>query len=570
MNDTQTKYRAGIMFTVTAAASALIMWFMKLAPVGVDDANILLVYSKHLAMGEGLVYNIGGERVEGFSSLLWVLLTAPGYLISESPYPYFFALNVLLVGGALTSTILFIDARSDTPADQWFLSFSLPSLLFIAWLLANPSFFIWTVTSLLETGLWAALLLLTTVRLLTVIDRGRTSQRDLYLFAGLFAAQLITRPEAFAWVLSFGALTLLTLRAQGVSGVQLVRQFGVLVAAAALTFGLLVLFRLWYFGYPLPNTYYAKVTPDKLYNLRFGIAYLLQFVQASPAIVPFILLALLGCLRNLVAALRTFFTSVAPIEPHRLGQFSLSCIVLSGVVIPVLMGGDIFGAYRFYQPLWPIAFLLLVYFPLPESWRPRDTSAVAVALFAAVLIVVTYSNSVRWPDLSKDPARVVHLYQLADRQIQTGRNLHALFDEYPQGLPSIGASGAGGIKIGYAGNVLDTMGLNFTPMAHHDGDKKGAVRGHAAFDKDVFWQYAPQLFEPKWCPPKPPLNKIEQPDGWWYPIYRGLPGDERFLKRYTFVVINVPDSDERVCTHIDKDLLADLRASGDYEISPDQ
>ena len=35
--------------------------------IGVDDANIFFVYAKNLAEGNGLIYNTGGERVEGFS-----------------------------------------------------------------------------------------------------------------------------------------------------------------------------------------------------------------------------------------------------------------------------------------------------------------------------------------------------------------------------------------------------------------------------------------------------------------------------------------------------------------------
>lgn len=565
MSQKLTKFYTGIMLALTAATSFLIMLYMKLEPVGVDDANILFVYSKHLAMGEGLVYNIGGERVEGFSSLLWVLLTAPGYLIANSPYPVFFALNLLLVGGALTSALWFIESRTGDSAG-FRLSVSLAGMLFIAWLTANPSFFIWTVTSLLETGLWTALLLVTTILLLKVVESGKTTQRDIYLFTALLAAQILTRPEAFAWVLTFGALMLLTLRAQAVTTKRLISQFGLVAGVTALTFGLLILFRLWYFGYLLPNTYYAKVTPDKLYNLRFGIIYLLQFLKASPAIVPFILLALFGLLRNLPAALKTLLTNNTSINRERLGEFSISGIVLSGLVIPVLMGGDIFGAFRFYQPVWPIAFLLLLYFQLPEKWLSGRKPVTVLTLFVAVLVVVTYTNSVRWPDLSKDPERVRHIYELADRQMRTGRNLHALFDDYPGGLPSLGASGAGGIKIAYAGNVLDTMGLNFTPMAHHDGDKKSQYRGHAAFNKDVFWQYAPQLFEPMWCPRKPPTNRIKLPDGWWYPIYRGLPSDSKFLENYSYAILTLPDGAEKVCTYIDNALLADLQDTGNYNI----
>ena len=53
-------------------------------------------------------------------------------------------------------------------------------------------------------------------------------------------------------------------------------------------------FRLYYFGYPFPNTYYAKVSPDRFYNLLEGGKYLVRF-QLSNWLVPlFTLVAIFG------------------------------------------------------------------------------------------------------------------------------------------------------------------------------------------------------------------------------------------------------------------------------------
>ena len=52
--------------------------------------------------------------------------------------------------------------------------------------------------------------------------------------------------------------------------------------ATAVVLGLLTLFRLQYFGYPLPNTYYAKVSPSLAYNLEDGAVYLLKYLTADP------------------------------------------------------------------------------------------------------------------------------------------------------------------------------------------------------------------------------------------------------------------------------------------------
>src|SRR5262245_63366246 len=42
----------------------------------VDDAFISMRYARNLVDGHGLVYNLDGERVEGYTNLLWTLLLA--------------------------------------------------------------------------------------------------------------------------------------------------------------------------------------------------------------------------------------------------------------------------------------------------------------------------------------------------------------------------------------------------------------------------------------------------------------------------------------------------------------
>ena len=51
---------------------------------GAEDAYITYRYAHHLAAGNGLVYN-PGERVMGFSSPLWTVWNALGYLLTKQP-----------------------------------------------------------------------------------------------------------------------------------------------------------------------------------------------------------------------------------------------------------------------------------------------------------------------------------------------------------------------------------------------------------------------------------------------------------------------------------------------------
>lgn len=57
----------------------------------------------------------------------------------------------------------------------------------------------------------------------------------------------------------------------------------ILAPTASFVLSLVVLttFRILYFGYPLPNTYYAKVSPDLAYNLKIGYDYFSSFVTSS-------------------------------------------------------------------------------------------------------------------------------------------------------------------------------------------------------------------------------------------------------------------------------------------------
>ena len=547
---------------------------MNLSFVGVDDANILFVYSKHLAAGNGLVYNIGEERVEGFSSMSWMLISAIGYWLSSQPEKLFFVVNIVLVGCALGYAWHFVsehESRStDLTASTKYNILTATSLIWIVWVIANPSYFIWTVTSLMETGLWAALLLITSIQLLKFIDSGFLSRQNLAIFATLNALLILTRPEAMAWMLYFMAMLLLILRWQQLPITKILRAWVPVASLSVICLGLLVLFRLEYFGYPLPNTYYAKMTPDKLYDLRFGLIYLTQFFRMNYLAIATLAVAAFVVIFYLPHVCRIFFFNQAALKRNQLTLFIASATALVGVVLPVLMGGDIFGGFRFFQPIWPLLILPLLLLETTQNFLRNSFSVSGLRISAIVLAslaVFTTAHTIRWPSLSADKGRIAHLYELTERGILTGQYIQDIFSKNSKTtLPSLGASAAGGYKMGYPGIVIDTMGLNFTPMAHHGGDKKGE-RGHASFNKSVFWQYATDLVEPTLCPQSRPLeNQTNDPDHWLYKIYQQLFSDAEFKQRYKYVGIKSPLSNAWVCTYIQVGLLESLRQQESIEL----
>ncbi len=208
-----------------------------------DDQMISMRYAEHLARGYGLVWNPGGERIEGYTNFLWVVYMAifhwlriPRPVISlciEASGALFLALNLVVVhrlarrvfcdeGVALFAVAL---TAFYVPLDNWAFQGTEVSVITLLvslgalWTLEH-----WESQNGLPWRLWLLLGVTTLIR------------PDMIVFAGVIViAVAIGRPRPLPLLVS-----------------------GAAVAAAFV--GAETLFRLWYFGDPLPNTYYLKVT----------------------------------------------------------------------------------------------------------------------------------------------------------------------------------------------------------------------------------------------------------------------------------------------------------------------
>ena len=71
-------------FVITTVGS-IIAYIVHDPKFGMDDANITLNYAENIANGYGYVYFIGGEKVEGSTSLIWTLINAFFFKFLDSP-----------------------------------------------------------------------------------------------------------------------------------------------------------------------------------------------------------------------------------------------------------------------------------------------------------------------------------------------------------------------------------------------------------------------------------------------------------------------------------------------------
>ena len=451
--------------------SGLVWGLMGCPATGIDDADIFFVYARNFAQGHGLVYNIGGEQVEGFTSLLWTLICACLFRLNDHIEILLYLVN-LLIGIATLWVCL---RRVQKP------------VVFLLLLAAAPAWFAWCQVTLMESGLWCMLL---TLLVLAVAERRPV------MAALLLPLLVVTRPESMLWgawlilMLGWGAAGAAGWR-KGLKASVLPMTWFVGVLAA------LVGFRLLYFGYPVPNTYYAKVSPNMLYDLRNGLAYLWGYLSSNPAVA---LLSVIW-LRVIVRGLRH---GMKDPDPSTLLAFSL----LPGIAIPVLVGGDHFGGYRFFQPLWPLLCLLAVreWPAITARFRPVSAVAAAVALVLCGWLLFPVK------------ARLSHEFRIAREGRETGAALTAMFgdlDEYP----TVATITAGGSKFAYPGTVLDLMGLNATEMAHAPGPRTG-YKNHTSFNRNIFYAWYPDILL---CGEDAAFDAR---------VLKGLPFDDRFRQLY--------------------------------------
>ena len=507
---------------------------LQVASLGTDDAHIFFVYGRNLISGHGLVYNPGGERVEGFTSFLWMILVAGAVALSSQPEPLLLAVCIALTAASLSAMLMVVDHSS------WI---SWRGVFALAWCAAWPGFIAWSTVTLMDNALWLSMLTISALACL----HSRSSLPLCLVIPPL----LLSRPEAALWVP--GLLAVIALRGRALSDLPKgIRAVAAPLAIYLLTLGGLALFRMLYFGYPLPNTYYAKVSPDLAYNLAQGARYLIAFLYANPQT----LLGVVPALAALPIAVMWRRAQARSLgeqpDPGSVSRYlALSAMALLGLLIPVSSGGDHFSEFRFYQPVYPL--LLTPLFGLVEviPWRPRREVSGAVFMLGSVLLALAPSST--WFNQGY-LGGFRHEMRIADEGERTGLALNGLFETGP---PSIGVVRSGGIAWTYRGQVIDLLGLNNTAMGHSPGERRG-IKNHAAFNSEVFFHLRPTLLLPTAETTTSFCAGYPESYAWNNSVLKGLLEDAQFLSEYRLMAIS--DKGSQVIAYVRSSALARILA----------
>lgn len=215
-----------------------------------DDAMISMRYGQNLAAGDGLVWNAGGERVEGITNPLWTVWMAGLHLLPVHPLKI--SLLVMVAGAATVLATLWVVrrlAQELAPGDDG---------VVVAGVAVAATFFPlvhWSLVGM-EVGALAWLVGVIALYAVRLEDaEGATRRRALVALGAAGTAALATRLDAGIPV----ALAAAYCGWRALAGLR-ARTAALVAGPPAAALVAMTGARLAYYGDWLPNTYYLKAT----------------------------------------------------------------------------------------------------------------------------------------------------------------------------------------------------------------------------------------------------------------------------------------------------------------------
>ncbi|HMQ79457.1 MAG TPA: hypothetical protein PKE39_11980 [Ignavibacteria bacterium] len=413
-----------------------------------DDSFITYRYVKNFTEGNGLVFNIG-ERVEGYTCFLWVVLLAG---VKSLGFNFISASQVLgIISSMLTLLFTYlISSKIFTKNNGAFynLVFTLGASVMLA---ANGSFAYWAVSGM-ETGLFGCLITLGIYLYLREIKDHSDSfpiSSIVFLFASL------TRPEGnLIFAVTVLHKIIITFKQNKTAGINPLKKFTDKnnLIWLGLYFAPALIYMIWrysYYGYLLPNTFYAK-TGSSLEYFSTGFDYTWTFLKSYGFYGLFLLIGLYT-----LTSKERFYN-----------YLYLVMIFVVFTIYVIFVGGDVLRPNRFFVPVMPVFFILVqeglaMLTALFDKKREMATGAVVGLIFIGGFTYYTYNNEAEtikgYADLEKGLVEKMKITAgwLKNKQTQSGKPL------------TVAATTIGAISYYSEVTLIDMLGLTDKEVAHN-------------------------------------------------------------------------------------------------------
>jgi arabinofuranosyltransferase len=404
----------------------------------VDDAYISFRYARNLVEGQGLVFN-HGERVEGYTDFLWVVLIALGMKMGADPVRL---AKALCFGFTVLSMVVIYYY-----CGRIFLRRRWERLLPVAMIAVSPPLAVWALGGL-ETAMFTFLV---TTAVLAHVDLMERGKRPL-ISSALIGLASLTRPEG----LIFAAVLLVDMVLKPRSR----RNVLLWLVPLAVIYVPYFVWRYSYYGWLFPNSFYAKTGGGFRQILR-GLRYARDFLVRPGGVV---------CLLAIVPAVRKHDRkTLLPL---------LICVVWACYVVAV--GGDGLAMYRFAVPVLPICYLLSAegLWLILRRIRVRTSAARTTMRLGVVAVCLLAGLSLSLGSKERD-------FVLTDRMLVEGHwiPIGKWLSRYAQPNESIAVGVVGAIPYYSRLYTIDMLGITDLHIAHlrmpHMGE---GVAGHEKHD----------------------------------------------------------------------------------------
>ncbi|HUD50267.1 hypothetical protein, partial [Parvibaculum sp.] len=445
-------------------AVAIFLWESYHFVPQADDAFISYRYAANLLHAHELVFNIG-EYVEGYTNLLWTLLIALGMALGLEAPTVGYILSAAF-GGALLLAVYFYTLEFLPRSRRWLAGVAPLCLL------SFNSFACWT-SSGLETPLFA---------FLVVLAFHAFYRRQIFWVMALCILATLTRPEgAILALFLLGSDFLTRTIERGRVDIGLTIRDSVPSLCYAGYIAAHTIFRIYYYGDPLPNTFYAKVGDI---SIGWGWLYLRNFLVDGPA------LLIPG---SIIAA-------------FSVRAFRLPALyVLATAAYVVWIGGDVFRLGRFMLPVLPF----MVTGAIVAISLLSDTNRAIAVAFGFLVVLSTWTSLYgTWPG-SIDFANATQTEFLVSKKRTSARdhlfhsgedaNVRRVITAIESFTPPATLVASVGIgRLGYFSGtlpILDLVGLVDRHIAHSGRFIANTLRlpGHFRTDSDYVLSRKPDV-----------------------------------------------------------------------------
>ena len=452
----------------------------KLKWVG-DDIFIGFRYIQNFLAGNGLVYN-PGERVEGFTDFLWLMLVSFFANLHFDPVHTAQYLGIMSSLGTLVISSLMVYKTSKRQN-----LFLIPFVTFA--LALNYDYNVWA-TGGLETSFYTFLL----TAGFYVSFFSDLSQQKRLLLSGLFLSlAMMTRPDALLITFGVNGLFILHLLLQKIQIKKIISLLLFLNAALVLIYAPYFLWRYNYYGFIFPNTYYDKLGNESLFSKGFYYLWLYFkphftsfFIFILPPIVLFSLMK-----QKSMEKIKTYLDS------RQNAAFVTAIIIVYAylIVFVAKVGGDFMHA-RFIIPMTPFIYFIIFYSALQLPFLSIKNVNI---LFIFLLLCCFPETSIR-SELFKAPDKNGRIITTLNRDVaderwayttylpiendmKIGKALHTAF----QGIDAKMLVRGGQACLAYYANfnyAQEYHGLTDTLIAHSKIKARGRIghEKHATYD----------------------------------------------------------------------------------------